>query len=83
MNRSAVEIRDKVRQFICAELMLHPTYPLEDDESIIGGGLIDSFCLAYLGVFMEREFDVYVPDSELTVECMDTLNQIVARVRRG
>jgi acyl carrier protein len=45
--------------------------------------LIDSFCLAHLGVFIESAFGVYVPDSELTVENMDTLDQIVNRVLRG
>jgi len=77
------EIRGQVKRFICTELMMQAGYPLEDDESIIGGGLIDSFCLAHLGVFIEGAFDVYIPDSELTVENMDTLDQIVARVLRG
>ena len=44
---------------------------------------MDSFALAELGVFVEQQFDVYIPDPELTIEKMNTLDQIVARVLRG
>ncbi len=44
---------------------------------------MDSFALAELAVFVEKEFDVYIPDPDLTVSKMDTLDQIVARVLRG
>jgi acyl carrier protein len=55
---------------------------LKDDEGIITGGLIDSFSLAELGVYVEEEFDVFIPDPDLTVEKMNTLNQIYARIMR-
>jgi acyl carrier protein len=74
------DVRDKLRAFIVTELIRDPGYPLADDEGIISGGLMDSFSLAELGVYVEQEFDVYIPDPELTVDRMDTLNQIIARV---
>ncbi|MFO7662829.1 MAG: acyl carrier protein [Chloroflexota bacterium] len=74
------DVRDKLRSFIVTELIRDPGYPLADDEGIISGGLMDSFSLAELGVYVEQEFDVYIPDPELTVDRMDTLNQIIARV---
>lgn len=77
------DIREKLRAFITGDLMRDPSYPLQDDEGIITGGLIDSFALAELGVYVEREFDVYIPDADLTVAAMNTLNQMVARVERG
>lgn len=76
-------IRDKIRRFITADLIREPGYELADDEGIVSGGLMDSFALAELGVFIESEFDVYVPDPELTVDQLDTLDQIVSRVMRG
>ncbi|MEW5985986.1 MAG: acyl carrier protein [Chloroflexota bacterium] len=73
-------IREKLRAFITRDLIRDPRYPLRDDEGIITGGLMDSFALAELAVFVEQEFDVYVPDPDLTVAKMNTLDQIVARV---
>jgi acyl carrier protein len=76
-------IRKKIRTFIIEDLIRDDEYALENDEGIITGGLMDSFSLAELGVYIEEEFDVYIPDADLTVEQMDTLDQIVARVMRG
>jgi acyl carrier protein len=75
-------IREKLRQFIVNELIRDKKYALGDDEGIITGGLIDSFSLAQIGVYVEDQFNVYIPDPDLTVAKMDTLNQIVARVMR-
>jgi acyl carrier protein len=75
-----IEIQEKIRAFICRELLGRANYPLANDEPLITGGLIDSFSLAQIGVFIEDAFGVYIPDNDLTVANMDTLNQIVARV---
>jgi acyl carrier protein len=63
-------------------LIRDESYQIEDEEGIITGGLMDSFSLAELAVYVENEFNVYIPDPDLTVEKMDTLNLIVARVIR-
>ncbi|MEL6150908.1 MAG: acyl carrier protein [Chloroflexota bacterium] len=75
-------VREKIRDFIKRDLMRDEDYNLTDDEGIITGGLMGSFDLAELGVFVEDEFDIYIPDPDLTVEKMDTLNLMVARVMR-
>lgn len=76
-------IRAALRQFITTDLMRDPDYDLTDSEGIITGGLMDSFALAEMAVFVEAEFNVYIPDSDLTVAKMDTLDQMVARVLTG
>ena len=76
-------IRDRLRTYITRELIRDESYPLADDEGIITGGLMDSFSLAELAVYIEKEFDVYIPDIDLTVAKMDTLDQVVARVMQG
>ncbi|MBX3057238.1 MAG: hypothetical protein KF770_12275 [Anaerolineae bacterium] len=75
-------IREKLRTFITHELLRDPGYDLQDDEGIITNGLMDSFSLAEFGVYVEQEFNVYIPDADLTVAKMDTLNQMVVRVMR-
>ena len=76
------DVKERLRTFITADLIRDEEYILKDDEGIITGGLMDSFALAEFAVFVEQEFDIYIPDSELTVEKMDTLNQMVARIKR-
>ncbi len=77
------DIRPKLRAYITRELIRDAAYPLDDAEGIITAGLMDSFALAELAVFVENEFGVYIPDPDLTVAKMNTLDQIVARVLRG
>lgn len=79
---TSTEIKAQLRDYICRDLIRNPQYPLGDDEPLITGGLMDSFSLAYLGVFIESAFGVYIPDSDLTVENMETLNRMVARITR-
>lgn len=76
-------VREILRSFITRDLIRDPDYPLTDDEGVITGGMMDSFALAELGVFVEQTFGVYIPDPELTVEKLNTLDQIVARVLIG
>jgi acyl carrier protein len=76
------DVRAQLRQFILTDLIRDPKFPLSDDEGIITNGLIDSFSLAQIGVFAEQAFGVYIPDPDLTVAKMDTLNQMVARIMR-
>ena len=80
MNEQTV--RQQLHTFIVNELMRDPHYELSDSESIISSGLIDSFSLAQISVFIEREFGVYIPDPDLTVAKMDTLSQMVLRIMR-
>lgn len=75
-------IRAKIRDFITRELIRDESYVLTDTEGIITEGLMDSFALAEFGVYVEEEFGVYIPDVDLTVDKMDTLDQMVARVQR-
>ena len=75
-------IRKSIRTYIITQLIRDPAYDLGDGEGIITGGLMDSFALAELGVYIEETYDIYIPDPDLTVEKMDTLNLIVARVMR-
>ena len=75
-------VHDKLRAFILNDLIRDPHYELADDEGIITSGMIDSFSLAQIGVYVEETFGIYIPDPDLTVSKMDTLTQIVARVMR-
>ncbi|NDJ79101.1 MAG: hypothetical protein GYB65_22860 [Chloroflexi bacterium] len=74
------EVHDKLRTFVLNDMIRMPDYDLKDDEPLITGGLVDSFSLALFGVFVEETFNIYIPDPDLTVENLDTLNQMIDRV---
>ena len=74
------EVLQKVQAFTLKELLKNPDYALKDNEPMFSSGLIDSFAMAQVGVFIETEFNLYIPDPELTVENMDTVEQITDKI---
>jgi acyl carrier protein len=70
----------KLREFITTELMRDPEYPLQDDEPLISGGLIDSFSLVELQLFIDQEFGIHIEDTELTTDTVDAVNDLVALI---
>jgi acyl carrier protein len=80
---NAQEMQDRLRDFVRSELLRKPDYPLAADEPLITGGLIDSFSLAQIGVFVEDAFGVYLPDTDLTVANMDTIERMVTCILKA
>ena len=75
------DIEGTLREFIRRELLDDPAYPLRDDEPLVSGGLVDSFMVAHLAVFVEERFGVYVPDTLLLSAEVDTIERLAAFVR--
>ncbi len=73
-------VKDQLRPFLCRDLIRNPDYPLRDDEPLVTGGLIDSFSIARIGVYVETALGIYVPDTDLTVDNMDSLDRMAATV---
>ncbi len=76
------ELKNRLRSYIRKEIIKNENYPLKDDEPMITAGLINSFSLVQIAVFIEDEFKVKIPDTDLTVENMDTLNDMAARIEQ-
>ena len=75
------EIFTKLAQYITAEIIKQPNRTLNGDEALISSGLIDSFHLVDLALFVEDHFGVHIDDSELNASTFDSLNQLVAFIQ--
>lgn len=75
------EMRDKLREYIVKSLIRNPKYKLADNDKLISGGIIDSFSLVELSMFLESEFGVRPDDTDLNAEKMDTIEMIVHYVQ--
>ena len=77
------DIETTLTEYILTQVLKRPKYQLGKDDALISSGLIDSFAMAQVGVFIEVTFDLYIPDPDLTVENMDTIGQISDRILQG
>lgn len=80
-----VNISTQLSQYIAKEILKQPKRQIEGNTRLISGGLVDSFHLVDLAVFIEEQFGVHIDDSELNKDTFDTLDQLVMLVeqRRG
>jgi acyl carrier protein len=70
------EIINKLETFIATEILQSPDRTIAPDEPLISGGMIDSFSLVDLALFIEETFNVRIDDTELNAETFDTLSQL-------
>jgi acyl carrier protein len=71
-----MDTKETVREYILKELIRNPKYKLGDNDKLISGGLIDSFSLVTLSMFLEEKFGVRPDDTELNADNMDTVEMI-------
>ena len=77
------EITKAVRDYVVRE------YLEEGDERevtettpLISGGIVDSFSMVSLKRFLERKYQIQIPDADATPDAFDTVQRIVALVQR-
>ncbi len=74
------EIINPIAKFIAEKILKQPNKIISADESLISSGLIDSFSLMDLALFIEDTFGIRVEDTELNAETFDNLNQLAALI---
>ncbi len=68
-------------QYITTNILKQPNRLLAPDQPLISGGLIDSFSLVDLALFIENSFGVRIDDTELNVDTFDTLLELSELIR--
>jgi len=78
-----ISIREKVYQFI-QEMFLAGAglENVQEDESFLENGIIDSTGVMELIAFLENTFGIKVEDEELIPENLDSINNVVAYLER-
>jgi acyl carrier protein len=75
------EIMTVLAQYVAVEILRQPSRQIGADELLLSSGLIDSFHLVDLGMFVEDKFGVRIDDAELNASTFDTINQLAALIR--
>ena len=55
---------------------------ITETTPLISGGIVDSFSMVSLRRFLEKKYSIHIPDEAATPEAFDTVQTIVALVRR-
>jgi acyl carrier protein len=70
----------KVENYIASQILKQPSRKIAADEPLISSGLIDSFSLMDLALFVEDNFGVRIEDTELNANTFDNLTQLASLI---
>jgi len=74
------ELIQKLGEHIAKHIIKQPNRVLRPDQPLLSSGLIDSFSLVDLALYVEDTFGAHIDDSELNAETFDTLEALAALV---
>ena len=70
------DITTALAKFVAEKILKQPNKMIKADEALISSGLIDSFSLMDLALFVEDTYGVRIEDTELNAQTFDNLNQL-------
>ena len=74
------ELITKLSTFLAADILKQPDRMIAPDEPLISSGLIDSFSLMDVALFVEDNFGVRIEDTELSADTFDNLTQLASLI---
>lgn len=74
-------LHETIRNFILKEYFEDDEEELTMDTPLISGGIVDSFSMVSLKVYLEKTFSIKIPDSKATPMAFDSINRIAALVK--
>src|SRR5687768_8535390 len=80
LRRIMSEVVTQLSAFIRTTVLKQPNRVIEPGEALISSGLIDSFSLIDLALFVEDTFGVRIEDTELNAGTFDNLTQLASLI---
>lgn len=74
------ELIQKLGEYIAKNILKQPNRILKPDQPLLSSGLVDSFSVVDISIFVEDTFGVHLDDSELNAETFDTLDALAALI---
>jgi acyl carrier protein len=74
------ELITRLSKFLATDILKQPNRNISPDEPLISSGLIDSFSLMDVALFVEDNFGVRIEDTELNADTFDNLTQLASLI---
>jgi acyl carrier protein len=74
------DVIPQLATFLAEKILKQPNRKISADEALLSSGLIDSFSLMDVALYVEDTFGVRIEDTELNAETFDNLTQLAALI---
>lgn len=71
---------EQIGTYLASQILKQPSRKIGADEPLISSGLIDSFSLMDVALFVEDNFGVRIEDTELNADTFDNLTQLASLI---
>lgn len=77
------DLKKAIRDYVVKEYIEEgDEREITDTTPLISGGIVDSFSMVSLKLFLEKRCGIRIPDEEATPDAFDTVNSIAELVER-
>jgi len=73
-------MKDDIIEYIEDEYVEEDDVEIDENTSVIKGGIIDSFSIVALRKWLQSEYEITIPDEMGTVDNFETVNKIIELV---
>lgn len=74
------DLKQKIIAYIREEYLEDDSMVLKEDTPLISSGIVDSFSMVSLKMYLEEELGIKMTDEEASTEAFDTVNSILVLV---
>lgn len=74
-------LKDIILDYVKREYLEDEDQVIDYDTPLISGGIVDSFSMVSLKVFIETKYKIQIPDAKATPKAFDSVNKIVALLK--
>ena len=72
------DIRETVLEYVIDEYVDEDDdIEVKEDTALISSGLVDSFSMVSLKMYLEKKFKIQIPDAKATPQAFDSVNSII------
>lgn len=76
------ELKKTILEYVAHEYLEEDDDEITNDTELISGGIVDSFSMVSLKRFLEKKYDIQIPDADASPEAFDTVDSIAELVVR-
>jgi acyl carrier protein len=76
MRRDEKRIRDTIRAYLANNFLLDSNWQLDDSDSLLDAGVLDSTGAMELVAFLGDAFSIDIADEDITADNLDSVDRI-------
>lgn len=78
-----MDIKEQIRRYVAENFLFSDNgFELDNDESFLEAGIVDSLGVLELVTFVEEEFNLQVADEEIVPDNFDSVNRLADYINR-